>query len=107
MVNESAVSISNNELLQSTATWSSTNLADFIRSLILKFYANGVRTGEVKIACADYDLGAIDWTTDGNVPKVNDVITVEGDPTYWRVTGRRFAHAGAPSIILELQEVIV
>ena len=101
---QNTVVISNNELIQDVSVSGVTPIYEVIKDTLALFYKNGVRVAEIDIACADYADGAVDWQTDGEIPKVGEIVRFDDD-VYWRVTGRRFSHSGAPRVHLELQEV--
>lgn len=88
-----AISISTNELMQ--------NESDVIeiRDNILTDYANGVQTGTQELFC-----GIGDWEH-GEIMQPYDTVRIEGEDGYWRVTGRTFKYAGAPTLSLELQKL--
>lgn len=88
-----AVSIPTNELMQ--------NKSDVIeiRGSIMSDYANGVQTGTQELFC-----GVGDWEH-GEIMQPYDTVRIEGEDGYWRVTGRTFKYAGAPTLSLELQKL--
>lgn len=88
-----AVSIPTNELMQNESDVTE------IRDNILMDYANGVQTGTQKLFC-----GVGDWEH-GEIMQPYDTVRIEGEDGYWRVTGRTFKYAGAPTLSLELQKL--
>lgn len=88
-----AISISTNKLMQ--------NSLDVIeiRDSIMSDYTNGVQTGTQELFC-----GIGDWEH-GEIMQPYDVVRIEGENGYWRVTGRTFKYAGAPTLSLELQKI--
>ena len=110
------ISLSDNELNQK-------ELGEYesIANNILEEYANGLTTSKITVCCTDlYNINGKrvkDWSV-GEVIKVGDILRVDrdnegnsmwkypnGEPMYWRVTGRNFRKTGVPMIDLELQEV--
>lgn len=91
-VANNAVSIPTNELMQ--------NLSDVeaIRDNILGDYNMGVPTASIDLFC-----GLKDWKK-GEIIQPNDVLTIEGEDGYWRVTGRTFKYNGSPTLSLDLQK---
>ena len=87
-----AVSIPTNELMQNASDVAA------IRDNILDDYNSGVPTATIDLFC-----GLKDWKN-GEIIQPNDVLTIEGEDGYWRVTGRTFKYAGAPTLSLELQK---
>lgn len=87
-----AVSIPTNELMQNASD------VKAIRDNILEDYNSGVPTATIDLFC-----GLKDWEN-GEIIQPNDVLTIEGEDGYWRVTGRTFKYAGAPTLSLELQK---
>ena len=96
---------------------------DTIANSILEDYGNGLTTAKITIFCTDlYNIAgekAKNWGA-GEVVEVGDIIRVDkdnegnsmwaypnGEPMYWRVTGRAFKKSGVPLIDLELQEIKV
>lgn len=102
--------IASNELLQTGTLYNGNKVVDVIQSNILSDYANGIRTGNVTISCSNYYNidGSIakNWSL-GEVIQVGDLVSVNGNKSIWRVTGRNFRKVGVPMIDLELQEVRV
>lgn len=93
---ESAINpirIAQNELMQYSDN------ATSIRKNILADYANGVQTGTQELFC-----GVGDWEH-GEIMQPYDTVRIEGEDGYWRVTGRTFKYAGAPTLSLELQKL--
>lgn len=88
----SPVSIPDNELMQQAASVTA------IRDSILDNYKSGVPTANIDLFC-----GLKNWEN-GEIIQPNDVLTIEGEDGYWRVTGRTFKYNGSPTLSLELQE---
>lgn len=86
------VSIQNNELMQQEAAVTA------IRDSILDDYKSGVPTASIDLFC-----GLKNWEN-GDIIQPNDVLTIEGEDGYWRVTGRTFKYNGSPTLSLELQK---
>lgn len=84
--------VQTNELIQEEET------ATSIRDNILDDYKNGVSTASIDLFC-----GLNDWEN-GEIIQPNDVLTIDGENGYWRVTGRTFKYNGSPTLSLELQE---
>lgn len=112
------VSLPDNELNQKGL-----DTYDTIANSILEDYENGLTTAKITIFCTDlYNISgekAKIWGA-GEVVEVGDIIRVDkdnegtsmwaypnGEPMYWRVTGRTFKKSGVPLIDLELQEIKV
>lgn len=87
------INIAQNELMQYS------DIATSIRKNILADYANGVQTGTQELFC-----GIGDWEH-GEIMQPYDTVRIEGEDGYWRVTGRTFKYAGAPTLSLELQKL--
>ena len=87
-----AITIPTSELMQ--------NLSDVekIRDTILSDYAGGVATASIDLFC-----GLKDWEN-GEIIQPNDILTIEGEDGYWRVTGRTFKYNGSPTLSLDLQK---
>ena len=58
-----------------------------------------MQTGTQELFC-----GIGDWEH-GEIMQPYDVVRIEGEDGYWRVTGRTFKYAGAPTLSLELQKL--
>lgn len=86
------VSVQTNEVIQSVS------LCNTIRDNIIHDYNNGVSTANIDLFC-----GLKDWEN-GEIIQPNDILTIEGEDGYWRVTGRTFKYKGAPTLSLELQK---
>lgn len=86
------IQIQTNELIQEEKT------ATSIRDNILDDYKNGVPTATIDLFC-----GLGNWEN-GEIIQPNDVLTIEGEDGYWRVTGRTFKYNGSPTLSLELQK---
>lgn len=84
--------VQTNELIQDEKT------ATSIRDNILDDYKSGISTASIDLFC-----GLNDWEN-GDIIQPNDVLTIEGEDGYWRVTGRTFKYNGSPTLSLELQE---
>ena len=69
-----------------------------IRDSILDDYKSGVPTASIDLFC-----GLKNWEN-GEIIQPNDVLTIEGEDGYWRVTGRTFKYNGSPTLSLELQK---
>mgnify|MGYP000772309364 FL=1 len=87
------IKIAQNELMQYSDN------ATSIRKNILADYEDGVQTGTQELFC-----GIGDWEH-GEIMQPYDVVRIEGEDGYWRVTGRTFKYAGAPTLSLELQKL--
>lgn len=84
--------VQTNELIQEKET------ATSIRDNILDDYKSGISTSTIDLFC-----GLKNWEN-GEIIQPNDVLTIEGEDGYWRVTGRTFKYNGSPTLSLELQE---
>ena len=88
---------------------------------ILNSYDDGIHTANISIGCLDiYDISGNkvkDWSL-GEIIEIGDIVRVDrdnennslwkyhnGEPMYWKVTGRNFRKVGVPMLDLELQEV--
>lgn len=87
------IKIAQNELMQYSDN------ATSIRKNILADYEDGVQIGTQELFC-----GIGDWEH-GEIMQPYDVVRIEGEDGYWRVTGRTFKYAGAPTLSLELQKL--
>lgn len=109
------ITIETNELLQEGAMYNSTTLTTKIKNDIFADYSNGVSNGSVEIFCGDAYLAnntkQLDWQQ-GQIIKPNDIVYFDNDlkpdntQRYWRITGRTFNYNGAPSMKLELREIV-
>lgn len=84
--------VQTNELIQEEKT------ATAIRENIIDDYKSGVPTATIDLFC-----GLKNWEN-GEIIQPNDVLTIEGEDGYWRVTGRTFKYNGSPTLSLELQK---
>ena len=108
--------ILDNPLLQVGAKFNNIEIADLIKTNLLKDYKNGIATAQIDVFLTDMfnsNGEIIKNYKNGEILDVGDIIYLEddkyadGSQRYWRITGRHFKYAGSPILNLELQEVIV
>lgn len=102
------VSLNSSNLIQTD------ELINTIKSNILNDYKKGVSNANVTISCNNYfDVNGnkiVNWTN-GEVPKVNQVVYFDNDlyadksQRLWKIKGRTFRKTGVPMLDLELEEV--
>lgn len=120
---ENYISLSDNELNQKGVLYDTFVLSDYIAENILNDYKDGVTTASITLFCSDLfntNGDIVKSWNNGEIIQVGDIIRVDkdnegnslwaygnGQPMYWKVTGRNFRKVGVPMIDLELQEVRV
>lgn len=107
--------LNNNELQQTDTKTNGVKITTQIKNNILSDYANGVSVAKIDVFCGDLynssNTKVKDWSQ-GEILDVGDVVYFDDDlkadqsQRYWRVTGRKFKYEGAPTLSLELQEIV-
>lgn len=109
------VSFGKNPLISNFALKNNQKISKVISDNILADYANGVSVAKIDVFCGDLynssNTKVKDWSQ-GEILDVGDVVYFDDDlkadqsQRYWRVTGRKFKYEGAPTLSLELQEIV-
>lgn len=104
------ISIEGNELLQNKTTIKDKEitLSECIANNILSDYSEGVSTGTLTVAATNYfdkEGNKVVDISKGQTIKIGDVISIEGDDRYWRVTGANQRKTGTPYMDLEVMQV--
>lgn len=112
---ENIFSFPGSEILSNFTKIGTNLLSSQISNNILSDYANGVSIATIDIFCGDlYNSSNVkvkDWSK-GEIINVGDIVYFDNDlradktQRYWRVTGRDFKYNGAPTLLLELQEIV-
>ena len=119
--NKVVASINGNELLQDNTKFNDIKISQIIKDNIKNDYKNGISSSNSSITCNNYyttnNILYKNWQN-GEIVSVGDIIRIDkdnngnsqsvydnGDPKYWKVTGRTFRKQGVPLVDLELQEV--
>lgn len=110
------ISFNSNPLISNTTKYNGQKISKVISDNILSDYKNGISNATIDIFCGDmYNANGDkikDWSQ-GQIIAIGDIVYFEDDKysdqsqRYWKVTGRNFKYSGAPTISLELQEVII
>lgn len=91
------VTIQGGKLLQTGTKYNNTELSTIIKNNILNDYKNGISVGKTKIGAGDlyseYNYKMKDYNN-GKLLEVGDIIKVQDDDRYWRVTSREFSFDG-------------
>ena len=109
------VSFLSNPLICNTTIYDSKKISKVISDNILSDYANGVSVAKIDVFCGDLynslNTKVKDWSQGeiidvGDVVYFDDNLKADQSQRYWRVTGRKFKYEGAPTLSLELQEIV-
>lgn len=105
----------NNPLITNETIYNNEKISKVISDNIFEDYSNGVSNATVDVFCGDLYNSAGDKIKDwskGEIISTGEIIYFDNDlnadksQRYWRVTGRNFKYNGAPTISLELQEIV-
>jgi len=107
--------IEHNELQQTETKFDDVSILNVIGNNIASDYANGVSDAKIDIFCGDLynssNTKVKNWAN-GEILEIGDIVYFDDDlkadqsQRYWRVTGRTFKYSGAPTLSLELQEIV-
>lgn len=102
------IGVDTSELFSDKTTIDGKEITEIVKGNILNDYSNGISNGTLVVSCSDFyneNGDRIVNSANGELISVGDIVQVEGDSRYWRVTGSKFRKEGCPFNDLELMEV--